>query len=119
MKFNKYLFLFLLFFLIEFRGFYLVSWPSLLGGAASNKLGIAFYAIILFLVYFIQNKGKLKVGIFGNYILVFYLILILSSLVSMYLFGYCGISCLFQSYFSIFLFVRYFKKIVTMHFLLK
>lgn len=88
MKFNKYLFLFLLFFLIEFRGFYLVSWPSLLGGAASNKLGIAVYAIILFLVYFIQNKGKLKLGIFGNYILVFYLILILSSLVSVYLFGY-------------------------------
>ena len=88
MKFNKYLFLFLLFFLIEFRGFYLVSWPNLLGGAASNKLGVAFYSLILFLAYFIYNKGKLKLGIFGNYILIFFLILFFNSLVSMYLFDY-------------------------------
>lgn len=88
MKFNKYLFVFLLFFLIEFRGFYLLNWPSLLGGAASNKAGIAFYSILLFLVHFIYNKGKLKLNIFGNYILIFFLLLIFNSLVSMFLWNY-------------------------------
>ena len=88
MKFNKYLFLFLLFFLIEFRGFYLVSWPSLLGGAASNKTGLAIYSIILFLFYLFYNKGKFKLNIFGNYILILFIILFLNSLVSMFLWGY-------------------------------
>ena len=88
MKFNKYLFLFLLFFLIEFRGFYLVSWPSLLGGAASNKTGLAIYSIILFLFYLVYNKGKFKLNIFGNYILILFIFLFLNSLVSMLLWGY-------------------------------
>ena len=124
MKFNKYLFLFLLFFLIEFRGFYLVSWPNLLGGAASNKLGVAFYSLILFLAYFIYNKGKLKLGIFGNYILIFFLILFFNSLVSMYLFDsrlrkYCGMFFLIQFYSFIFLFARYLRQKETISFLLK
>lgn len=88
MKFNKYLFAFLLFFLIEFRGFYLVSWPNLLGGAASNKTGLAIYSIVLFLIHLIYNKGKLKLNIFGNYILILFLLLIFNSLLSMLLWGY-------------------------------
>ncbi|KXU16645.1 hypothetical protein SORDD17_00146 [Streptococcus oralis] len=88
MKFNKYLFLFLLFFLIEFRGFYLVSWPNLLGGAASNKTGLAIYSTILFLIHLVHNKGRLKLNIFGNYILILFLLLIFNSLVSIPLWGY-------------------------------
>lgn len=88
MKFNKYLFVFLLFFLVEFRGFYLVSWPNLLGGAASNKTGLAIYSIVLFLIHLIYNKGKLKLNIFGNYILILFIFLFLNSLVSMLLWGY-------------------------------
>ena len=100
---------------MNFRGFYLVSWPSLLGGAASNKLGIAFYAIILFLVYFIHNKGKLKVGIFWKLYPGF-----LSNSdfkftcvhVFIWLFNYASIVGYpaFSILLSIFLFVRYFQK---------
>lgn len=67
----------ILFLLIDFRFFYLLPLPEILGGASSNKFFLGVFSLIFFGYYFIKSLfKKFQLGLFGKEILFLFLMLV-------------------------------------------
>lgn len=90
------LLLIILFFLSDSRLFYLIPFPNVLGGTASNKTLVGSVALICFAIYLVTNHGKIKLQNYGKTIFNFFIILIIQGIYEKFEYGYAFSTILFS-----------------------
>lgn len=80
--------LFLIFYLVDSKFFYLIELPDYFAGEAQNKTLLGLLSITIFLIFIIVKKGKIDLGNFGGLILLLFAIIILSGINSITTFNY-------------------------------